>query len=183
MSTRKKIVTRNKPIKYANGCVEFFPKVKKFEKNYECVDGLWQLKSGQTPSCSQKSKFALGNEFDHSYVCYPPTGRYRHLPDTPSAPRKKRTGTKGAKKSAKSTRGATAYNIFVSAMMKNPQFSGFATPKEKLAYISSKASQEWKEMDPAQKAEYAQMAKAKNSLKASAPLPAVSGRKLKTDFL
>ena len=127
MSTKKKKILRRTETVGENGCIVFFPKTKKFEDNYDCVNGTWVLKSGANASCNPKSKLT-SDKWNYSYIyiyiyiyiytCYPPTGRYRHIPGTPSVPRKPQKGVKGER----GKRGPSAVNMFFSEVIKRPKF-------------------------------------------------------------
>jgi len=163
----KKKITRHVETIGENGCVEFFPKVKKFEDNYDCINGTWALKTGSVASCNPKSKLA-SDKWNYSYICNPYTGRYRHIPGTPSVPRKPRKSVKGVKRGK---RGPSAFNMFFSEVIKRPEFQAMADGKARFAAAMATAKVEWKSVTQGQKAQYTALAAAK---KAAGPKAAKS---------
>jgi len=151
----KKKITRNIERIGENGCVEFFPKIKKSEVNYDCVDGKWVQKMGMPNSCSPKSKF-LSDDWNDSYTCYPSTGRYRHIPGTPAVPRKPRKKTVGPRvaRVPRGPRGPTAFNVFFSQLIKSPQFKQITDGKERFRLAMATAKEEWRRMTPEIKAQF-----------------------------
>lgn len=112
MASKKKIV-RHVETRGANGCVDFYPSVLKRKskcwEDYDCVNGVWNQKTGTKGCCKSDSKFA-SDQYSQGYVCYPPSGRFRQIPSAgeydqrPVAPRKPRSkapkaAPSGAKKS------------------------------------------------------------------------------------
>jgi hypothetical protein len=160
-----------------NGCVDFRPQVKHLEQLYDCVNGTWVLKTGSPRgACNPKSKFA-SDKWNYSYICNPPTGRYRHIAGTPAAPRKARKAGVGKGKGKGVKRGPSAFNVFFSTVMKRPKFQAMADRKAKFAAAMQEAKVEWKKVNPEQKAEYSAIAKEAAAIKA-----ARETKKVKTDF-
>lgn len=164
-----------------SGCVEFFPQVEHKKPSYDCVNGTWIQKTGMPSACNPKSKFA-SDQWNYSYECYPPTGRYRHIPGTPIAPRKtKKSGSAAAPKAKGVKRGPSSFNIFFSTVMERPEFKDRTDRKQRFADAMAQASREWKGMMDNQKAEYKALAAETKAVYGVSGRPSVPA-KLKTEF-
>lgn len=133
-----------KPTKNPLGCVNFYPKMVKYEPQYDCVEGTWIKKEGQRGSCNPK----LARE---GYECYPPTGRYRM---TAAAKKARPTGDK---------RPLSGYLLFLNKETRdrikanNPTLKGV----KQLAPVYAAA---WRELGPEGQAVY--KARAKETMEA-----------------